>query len=823
MGFFVWHYSDGLNLYLRRWYFLLAWVIHFFSIPVLFRTIFSPWKRLIDSEETPGFSFERFFRQLTFNLISRGIGAVVRIFLLIFGLLTLVPAFLVGLIGLIAWIVFPLIGIPYYLTGDKNHLRSYENMYRRLSSGLAGTDPIKTVFDSHPGKFVLSKLEMDLSALSALSHKDSWRFSEFSHSKFEAFVEHLISSGVWSEEELRESGLDFDDLRFSARWWDTVNSVRSDDQDDSFHLSQPGLGLELLFGYTPLLNQFSIDLSKPQDFSHHLIGREDLVNRIERELTGGSNVFLIGQPGVGRRTVTLEFARRAMSGELGADLLYKRCLEFDYNFLLSESLDINQKKAKLSEILSEAAGAGNIVLVIRDIHRLVHPDIEGLDFTDLFEKFLEKRHLKIIALLSSNDYERFVLPNSRLRKFFQVVEVQPVSKSDALLILFEFASRWEAVRHISISVYTLRAVLDGADNYITDTPFPEKALELLDHVIVYMGKNRRTRSDPKDVNVVISEETGISVSRLTEDEKNLLTHLEEVLHRNLIGQDIAVHLIAQSLRARTVGTKSPNRPVGSFLFLGPTGVGKTQTAKTLSRAYYGSEKYLLRFDMAEYSGSEGVSRLIGSVSANRPGNLTSAIRKQPASLLLLDEIEKSSHEIYNLFLTLLDEGQITDAFGKNISCRHLFVIATSNAGSQRVRELLAKGVSPEVLQKEVVEYIQTQGIFSPEFLNRFDGVVVFQPLEQEELKAIAKLMLQEVAQNLVQKNVTLEITDDVCLKLAQEGYQPDNGARAMRRIVDLEIGDIIGKALLSGALKSGDHFRLVPGQSVSEYQIETIS
>ncbi len=821
MGFLGWHYSDGLNIYLRRWYFLMAWVIHFFSLPLLLPSLFSPWKRLIDDEDTPGFSFERFFRQVSFNLISRGIGATVRIFLFVFGVMALLPAFLIGLIGLIVWILVPIIGIPYFLTSDKNHQRLYDQIYKHLQS-TDGSGVVETVFDTPPGRFILSKVGLDIKALIGLARSSSWKFTEFEHNSFEPFIDQLIGNDVWSEEELKSLGLDFNDLRYSARWWDTVNSVRSDEDDDNVHLSQPGLGLELLFGYTPQLNQYSVDLSAPQDFSHHLVGREPLVNRIERELTGGSSVFLIGQPGVGRKTVILEFARRAMSGELGSDLLYKRVLEFDYNFLLSQSLDISQKKTKLSAILREASEAGNVILVIRDIHRLIHQDVEGIDFTDLFEKFLEKRKLKIIAVSSPIEYERFILPNIRLRKYFQPVEVVPVSKEDALLILFEFTSSWEKTKHVSFSIQTVRSIVDGADTFITETPFPEKVLELLDHVIVYMEKNRKVKSSPEDVNMVISEQTGISIGTITQSEKNLLSDLENVLHKTLIGQDVAVKLIAQSLRARTIGTKNPDRPIGSFLFLGPTGVGKTQAAKTLAQVYYGSDKYLLRFDMAEYAGPEGVTRLIGSAAKNEPGSLTSAIRKLPASLLLLDEIEKAPKEIYNLFLTLLDEGHITDALGKKIVCRHLFVIATSNAGGLKVRELVAKGVTPEVLQKEILDYIQTSGIFSPEFLNRFDGVIVFQSLSEIELISVARLMLEDIKKSLVQKNITLQITDDVCHKLAKEGYQPENGARAMRRIVDINIGDAIGQALLKEEIKPGDHIQLVPGPGISEYKVMVI-
>ncbi len=798
----------------------MAWIVHYFSLPQLIPTLFYPWKRLVDNDTIIGFNLEKAFRQFSYNLISRGIGAIVRLFLLILGILAFAPTFLVGLIGLAFWVGLPFIGIPYYLTSDRQHQRLFANLIRNFSRHPE--DTVSIFLSSGPGKFWLSRVGLEESALISVSRNAGLDFSGFIPATLEELINKFITDGVWQEEELRELKATFADLKMAARWWDTVYGDKSEADDENLKLGRPGLGLELLFGYTPKLNEISTDLSLPQDFSHHLIGRESLVNRIERELTGGHSVILVGQPGVGKKTVVLEFAKRAMEGELGSDLVYKRVLELDYNFLLSQSLDINQKKTKLSEILSEASQAGNIILVIKDLHRLTHPDVEGMDFTDLLEKHLEKRKLQIIAVSSQVEYDRFIFPNNRLRKYFQPVEVPPVSEADALLIIFESASRWEKLKHIVFSVQSLNTLLEGCDKYITDTPFPEKALELLDHLVVYLEKNNLLRAGPDDVNSVLAELTGISLAHLTQKEKSLLADLESVLHKNLVGQDQAVTLIAQSLRARTVGVKNENRPVGSFLFLGPTGVGKTQTAKTLAQVYYGSEQYIIRFDMAEYAGREGLERLIGSIDKNQPGLLTSSIKNKPASLLLLDEIEKAPPEVYNLFLSLLDEGSITDAFGKKVSARHLFVIATSNAGAEKIREYVSANMDPDGLQKEIINYVQKNGLFSPEFLNRFDGVVVFKPLSQTELESIACLSLTSLVENLKKQNLYLEVTDALCKKVAEDGFEPEFGARPMHRVVDIVLGDVLGKAILKGEIKSGDHIRLIPDPGQGKYHLEKV-
>jgi ATP-dependent Clp protease ATP-binding subunit ClpC len=504
-------------------------------------------------------------------------------------------------------------------------------------------------------------------------------------------------------------------------------------------------------------------------------------------------------------------------------MAFRRVLEFDYNFLLSEAADLNLKKAKLSQILEEASAAGNIIMVIRDIQRITNTDVEGHDFTDVFEEYLEKGEPKVICILASVDYDRFVAPNMKLRKHLEKVKVIPPTKDEALQIMVEGAERWEKLKkNLTITVPAMRKILDESDRYITEVPFPEKALELLDAVVMYREQKGGGVVSLEDTSVVLAEKTGISFARLTKKEKKQLGNLEEIIHERLINQDTAVELIAKTLRAKTIGVVQEKRPLGSFLFLGPTGVGKTETAKVLAKVYYGDVENILRFDMAEFAGKEGLERLIGSVSDNRPGMLTNSIKNKPASLLLLDEIEKSSPEIYNLFLSLLDEGVITDAFGKKIICRHLFVIATSNAGAEFVRGLVSRGIKGDQLQKSVIDHVLKKGIFSPEFLNRFDGVVVYEPLRKEDLVKIARLLLLELAENIKKKDIKVEVTQEACQKLANDGYEPAFGARPMKRIVNLVLGDLLGRMILKGEVGEGDSIKLVPSNTKEGYTWEKV-
>jgi len=818
MEFLAWHYTKGINYYLKSWLSTVNWFTHYFSLPLLLKTLFSPWKRMVVTDASAGFNFQKKFEAFTFNLVSRGVGAMVRFILFWTGLILIIFGFVGGAIGIVFWVIMPFFGLSVY-SKYKRQVKNYvsELLFKIKSEKL---EPLTVIFDSTAGLFVLSHININSAELLQNANMKKITFAKESFESFEEVITYLIKNNVWKDEFFNKKEITAEDLILAASWWDRKQSEET--SFDEPYFGRPGIALELTFGYTPVLNQYSVDLSLPQSFSHRLIGRGQIVSRMERVLTAGSSVLLMGQPGVGKKTVVLEFARRAASGELGREMAYKRVLEFDYNALLSNATDVNKKKTELAEILAEASSAGNIILMFRDIQRLINPEVEGYDFTDVIEGHLEKRALKIIAVSTNTEYERFIAGNLRIRKYLEKVEVTPPTKDEAMQILIDAAKRWELLTGLLITVSSLRHILDESDRYITEVPFPEKALELLDAVISLKEQQGGGILVIDDVNIVLAEKTGISFARLTGEEKKRLEKIEDIIHERLIDQDIAISLIGKTLRAKTVGVVKEDRPLGSFLFLGPTGVGKTETAKVLAKVYYGASENILRFDMAEYSGREGLERLIGSVSKNLPGALTTAIKNKPASLLLLDEIEKATKEIYNLFLSLLDEGIITDAFGKKIVCRHLFVIGTSNAGAEFVRQLVNRGISGEELQKSVVNHVLEKEIFSPEFLNRFDGVVVYEPLKPDDLVKIAHLMLLELAENLKKKNITLTLTDDTAQKLAKDGYDPAFGARPMKRILNIVLGDLIGRAILKGEINEGDKIKLLPGEGKEEFRLEKV-
>jgi ATP-dependent Clp protease ATP-binding subunit ClpC len=815
MDFLVWYYTKGILYYLDGWRDSIEGVLHYFSLGLLVKTLFDPWKRLIEVDSGAGFDFQKKFEVFSFNMVSRGVGFVVRIILFLTGLIFVAGVLVGGASGLVLWLVFPFFGVGLwrrYMNQPKNYV---ENLLFKIKSSKE--NPLGIILTSSAGSFFCKRLGLSDDDLIKNGRWNLLDTDKLNAGSFSDLIRSLLESGVWSEEFISSRGLKHDDFLYASWWWDWLQSERT--KIGKKELGRPGIALELTFGYTPTLDKYSVDLGKPLPYSHRLIGRQAIVSRMERVLSSGNSVFLVGQVGVGKKTVVLEFAKRAISGNLGKNMAYKRVLEFDYNKLLSQATDINSKKRDLDYCLTEASYAGNIILMIRDLYRLTNSEVEGYDFTDVFEKHLEGRNLKIISISNVDDYERYLARNLRLGKFFEKIEVVPPSKSDAMLILIEAANLWEDRTGYVILIPALRNILERSEDYITEVPFPEKAIELLDAVVTYKGQVGGTVVTLDDTNAIFEEKTGVPLRSLSGDEKDRLSSIEDLMHKRLVGQDIALSMIAKTLRAKSVGVVKEKRPLGSFLFLGPTGVGKTETAKVLARVYFGSEDSMIRFDMAEYSGSEGLERLIGSVSKGLPGVLTTAIKNRPASLLLLDEIEKANKDIYNLFLALLDEGVITDAFGKKIVCKNLFVVATSNAGAEFVRQLVQGGVRGDDLQNQTVNWVLEKGIFSPEFLNRFDGVVVYEPLNRDDMLKIARLMLDDLKSNLEEKNIFLEFTEDTYRKLAEDGFDPAFGARPMKRIVNISIGDTIGKAILDGTVKEGDKILLLPGDKKSEFII----
>ncbi len=424
-------------------------------------------------------------------------------------------------------------------------------------------------------------------------------------------------------------------------------------------------------------------------------------------------------------------------------------------------------------------------------------------------RYLPLSTFQIIAITTYQGLHKIVERNPSLLNLFEKVEVSEISEKETLEFLENYVPFFEKKYKRFISYKALREILRMSSRYLTQTPFPEKALRLLDEAMSFLSLYTKDAVlESWHIKKVVSEKIEIPLEELERKEKEVLLNLEKLIHQRIIDQEEAVKEVSSALRRARAEVQLRAGPIGSFLFLGPTGVGKTETSKALAAIYFGKESRMIRLDMSEFQNLEDIKRLIGQ--AGQEGLLTTPVRENPFSLVLLDEIEKAHPNILNLFLQVLDEGWVTDGLGRKIDFRNTIIIATSNAGAEVIREDIAKDKKLDIIKEDLLDYLLKKRIFRPEFINRFDAVVVFKPLSRENLLDIAQLMLKKLAENLRDKGIEFEITQELKEKIVELGYSPEFGARQMRRVIQDKVENVLANAILSGKLKRGNKVKVDP-------------
>jgi ATP-dependent Clp protease ATP-binding subunit ClpC len=588
----------------------------------------------------------------------------------------------------------------------------------------------------------------------------------------------------------------------AKRFWEKGNLAR-----------HGSLAREWTAGYTITLDRFSkdwTDIVRHRGFEE-IIGHKQELEAVERALVRGelNNVLLVGEPGTGRRSLVHALAQKNLLGESVEGLNYKRIVELDLVSLLSAVPSIEETERMLNQIFSEALLAGNVVLVIDEFHNYVAGGMRPgvTDISGVLSSYLPLPQFQIIAITSFAGLHKTIEQNPSLLSLFEKVEVQEPSIVETIRILEDKALILERQYQRFVTYPALREIVQNAARYIPAVPFPKKAIDLLSEIMVYVA--RYTKSSfvlPEHVLKIIAEKTQIPVGKVQEREKETLLNLETLIHQRIINQDEAVNEIAEALRRARSQISTRKGPMGSFLFLGPTGVGKTETAKALAEIYFGAESRMVRLDMSEFQQLEDIDRLLGA--AGREGLLTTPIRETPFSLLLLDEIEKAHPNILNLFLQVLDEGWVTDGLGRKTDFSNTIIIATSNAGYQVVLEAIKQEESWSGVKQKLLDFLFEQGTFRPEFVNRFDAFVVFSPLSKENLLNIAGLILEKLKKNLAERNIELRITEELKEKIVELGYDPTFGAREMRRVVQDKVENVLARALLAEEIKKGDKIEI---------------
>jgi len=633
------------------------------------------------------------------------------------------------------------------------------------------------------------------------------------------FLVAAADSDEMFREILSASEMTIDDVDHVAAWEDYVeNEIRRKKQFWLLEnlLRKRGVGKRWAAGYTVNLDRYSVeitDIIRKRDLSIHALGHQKEIYAIERILSrsGENNVLLVGSPGVGRSTIAYTFAQKVVEGRTFSNLNDKRVLELDMQAVFAGIDNPGEILERLRIIFSEAVSAGNIILIIDEIHNYLGqrggPGV--IDITPVILPYLNSANFQVIGLTTFDGYSRYIEINSSVKNLFVKVEVDEPTQEQTIFILEDMLPGFEKKYRIFVSYRILRDIVKLTERYIADAPFPQKAIDILTEVLIYTKSKGEKIVLPEYVDSVVSERVEIPIGTIQEDEKKKLLNLEQKIHERVVDQEEAVKLISQAMQRARVGIKARKRPIGSFLFLGPTGVGKTETSKALAEAYFGSESKMIRLDMSEYQEISSINRLIGSAERGEPGFFTKAVSNDPFSVVLLDEIEKAHPNILNLFLQVLDEGWITDAFGRKVNCSEAIIIGTSNAGAELIRQCVKQGRSLEAFKDDLVDYLLKQGIFRAEFLNRFDAVMVFKPLTHEHLIKIAVLMMNDLSKRLMEgSGIRLVINPDLIEKLVKLGYKPEFGARPMRRVIQDEVESRIAKKILEQSLKRGDFIEI---------------
>ncbi len=647
---------------------------------------------------------------------------------------------------------------------------------------------------------------------------------------------------------------------------------------------------------TPTLDEFSTNLtqSAQEQRLDPVVGREKEIERVIQILgrRTKNNPVLIGEPGVGKTAIAEGLAQRIVNGDVPEILSEKKIVQLDIGLLVAGTKYRGEFEERLKKVMDEIRQAGNIILVIDELHTLIGAGAaEGaIDAANILKPALSRGELQCIGATTISEYRKHIEKDAALERRFQPVMVEEPSVEETIEIMRGLREKYESHHKLVIGDDALEAAAKLSARYIADRFLPDKAIDLIDEAssrvrlsssalppegkalekelkgiirekeqairnqefetasdlrdkeaelrekIREMAEEWKKQQEDKKITVtaehiaqIVASWTGVPVSKLTESESEKLLKMEETLHERVIGQHDAVTAISKAIRRARVGLKNPNRPIGSFIFSGPTGVGKTELAKALADYFFGSQDNIIRVDMSEFMERHTVSKLIGSppgyVGYNEGGQLTEQVRRKPYSVVLFDEIEKAHPDVFNVLLQILDDGRLTDSKGRNVDFKNTIIILTSNVGAQRIENPTPFGFSvadndEEARYEKMKETVmdEMKKMFRPEFLNRLDDIIIFHQLTKEEIREIVDIMLQDLITRLGTQSMELIIPDEVKDELAKEGYSPSYGARPLRRVIQKKIEDELSEEILMGRFKEGDNItaKLKDGKIVFE-------
>ncbi len=692
------------------------------------------------------------------------------------------------------------------------------------------------------------------------------------------FVSLLLSSDSYAVGILKRAfGVDIEAMKASVLRLLKSDAYRENMNSATFETTQKDsqAGSEL----DPALLEMGQDLTlkAKQGKIDPIIGREEETNRLIDILCRKTknNPVLIGEAGVGKSAVVDGLALKIVHGEVPDILKDKIIFSLELGGLMAGTKYRGELEEKLKNLIECIKNNKRIIVFIDEIHTLMQAGSEKgeVNPADMLKPYLARGEFQTIGATTTEEYRKFIEKDRALERRFQPVMIDPPSVEDTIKILNGIKSSYEKFHNVTITEEAIVAAATLSDKYIMDRSLPDKAIDLIDEAcskakvrgikkpvemqkleeeiakLEQEKKNALMKEDfatastcrdklkyaynlqdqikekyktnsnisiyEEDISEIISKWTGIPVTKITDNEKERLMHMEDILHRRVIGQDEAITAVCKAIRRNRIGLKDNNRPIGSFMFLGQTGVGKTELCKALAEAVFDNEKFVIRLDMSEYMEKHSVSKLIGSppgyVGFDEGGQLTEAVRKHPYSVVLFDEIEKAHPDVFNMLLQILDDGRLTDSQGRTVSFKNTIIIMTSNIGCSQLPKAGKLGFNMTGDEEDSISYetIKTTLInafkqnFKPEFVNRIDVVTVFHPLNYKQLAQIAKIFISNLNKRLVKNGVSLKVTESALKYLIEKGYDPEYGARPLRRLIEQEIEDKIAEGMLSGEIEKG--------------------
>jgi ATP-dependent Clp protease ATP-binding subunit ClpC len=627
----------------------------------------------------------------------------------------------------------------------------------------------------------------------------------------------IVSVVLAADEPLRQvlfhQGVGEEDVLGAARWIDQmIASYKTTERiwDRGFLSHIPGLGHEWEYGRAYTLEHFGSYLDETSYYRSSdpdlVYGQED-VRTLAAILarSRNNNAFLVGNDTATLYGLLGMLSMRIHRGEAPVELTDRRLFLFDGPALVTTAGDKVALERLLGQILTETVQAGNLILILDDLPAMMaSARAVDVDLVTILEPYLGASDLPIIGLADHDGYYQILEPLRLLRQHTETVLVHEADPEAVLRFLSDAALALEAKYSVTISYPTLRTIALNAERFLSGQgTLADQSLNLLSEVIPYVVNQKREIVTPNDVLTLLEAQTGVALGTPTARERDTLLNLEERLHERVVGQDEAISAIAEALRRSRAGIRNQERPIGSFLFLGPTGVGKTETAKALAEILFGDEEKISRLDMAEFQGEDAVEKLIGVPGSSMPGALSRVLTESPYGVLLLDEFEKSSSAVRNIFLSVLDEGIFTTTAGNRINARNTIIIATSNAGDELLWKYSESGESIDTHRDDLIDHIVAAGIFTPELINRFDGTIIFQSHAPAARQQIARLLLDQVRNRLRERGVDVSWAPDVAEYVAEKGYDAKFGARPMNRFIQEEIEAVLAKKILAGELPIG--------------------